>query len=605
MRAIVLSIVASALCAAPVWAADEVKVAGKVDAVTLYRGQALVTRVVSFDAPKGAVQLVVTDLPESVVPQSLHATAGKGVQVRAVRYRARARSEAPKAEVRALDDELKKLNESLRENAAYQQLHQQNEAYLDSLRGFVAPTVKTELAKGVLNADTLDKITGMMFDLRGELAKQKFDLAEDGRKSREKIELLLRKRRELTRTHSKTDREALVFIDKAAAGKGDLQLRYLVNNATWEPVYNLRSSPRRAKVNVEYAALARQMTGEDWSNVTLTLSAAVARMAADGPRLAPLRVPLVPKAGRYETRALEQATDANPKILGRQFQTMQRTFDRDEQIRLNWDMNAAANSFQGNELIVRPEDVYAVQGRLGGARPSLSANYKLEGRVSFASRRENQLIEIAQFDVPAEFYYQAAPLLSEYVFRYARLANNSKLALLAGRSNVYFDGDFVGTGAVPMVARGQKVVVGFGMDPQLRAWREFVSKKHSDEWIGGKRHTTLVYRLVLHNYSDKAVSVRVVDRTPVPTDQLKVEVVRSSNPLSKDPEYLRTRRPRGILRWELSVPAGAAAAKPRIIDYVYTLTYGKGLHIGLPQAAAADQEAVKKEFMEALSVGKM
>ena len=44
-------------------AADEKKVEarGKIESVTLYRGQALVTRLVELDAPQGLVELVVTD----------------------------------------------------------------------------------------------------------------------------------------------------------------------------------------------------------------------------------------------------------------------------------------------------------------------------------------------------------------------------------------------------------------------------------------------------------------------------------------------------------------------------------------------------------------
>jgi len=41
----------------------------------VYRGQALITRTVSFDAQAGAQEVTVTDLPEQIVPDSLYATA--------------------------------------------------------------------------------------------------------------------------------------------------------------------------------------------------------------------------------------------------------------------------------------------------------------------------------------------------------------------------------------------------------------------------------------------------------------------------------------------------------------------------------------------------
>ena len=47
---------------------------GSVESVTLYRGQALVTRVVPIDAPAGAVQLTVSGLPDAVIVRHLQPT---------------------------------------------------------------------------------------------------------------------------------------------------------------------------------------------------------------------------------------------------------------------------------------------------------------------------------------------------------------------------------------------------------------------------------------------------------------------------------------------------------------------------------------------------
>jgi hypothetical protein len=43
--------------------AKSIEAKGSIEAVTVYRGQALVTRVVEIDEPRGSVELVVTELP--------------------------------------------------------------------------------------------------------------------------------------------------------------------------------------------------------------------------------------------------------------------------------------------------------------------------------------------------------------------------------------------------------------------------------------------------------------------------------------------------------------------------------------------------------------
>ena len=62
--------------------AAPVRSAGKVELVTLYRGQALVTRAVPFEAPAGPVELLVGELPSQILPDSLYADGGKEIEIR-------------------------------------------------------------------------------------------------------------------------------------------------------------------------------------------------------------------------------------------------------------------------------------------------------------------------------------------------------------------------------------------------------------------------------------------------------------------------------------------------------------------------------------------
>src|SRR5262249_30006125 len=95
-----LSLTVSALTAMrPAMAQAPKNVASKIERVTVYRGQALVTRRVDLEAAKGPVEAVVPELPENIVPDSLFAEGGEGIEVRAVRFRSRAVGAEPREEV--------------------------------------------------------------------------------------------------------------------------------------------------------------------------------------------------------------------------------------------------------------------------------------------------------------------------------------------------------------------------------------------------------------------------------------------------------------------------------------------------------------------------
>ena len=94
-------------------AAEPVQIRGVIDEVTVYRGQALVSRAVKVEGA-GLSEILVTDLPEHVVPASLYAEAVGGAEVRSVRYRVRPVMQDVNEEVRKLDDQIRGLDDKLR-----------------------------------------------------------------------------------------------------------------------------------------------------------------------------------------------------------------------------------------------------------------------------------------------------------------------------------------------------------------------------------------------------------------------------------------------------------------------------------------------------------
>jgi hypothetical protein len=83
--------------------------ASRITAVTVYQGQALVTREVSVPEGDGTVELVVTPLPAQTVDSSLYTEGAEGLRVLSTRFRTRAVKEDTRQEVRAKEELLKNL----------------------------------------------------------------------------------------------------------------------------------------------------------------------------------------------------------------------------------------------------------------------------------------------------------------------------------------------------------------------------------------------------------------------------------------------------------------------------------------------------------------
>jgi hypothetical protein len=593
----------------PTFAAAPVE--GRVSAVTLYRGQAQVTRTVPIEGGAGRLEVVVSKLPEQIVPNSLFAEGGDGVEIRAVRFRTRAVGEEPREEVRKLGDEIVATQQELDLTTKRQALLVKRTEYLAKLEGFVAPTAQSDLTKGVLDAEALERLTTFSFTQLETIAKEEVELAQQARTLNERLELLNRQRNEITAGASQTVREAVLFIQKQAETPVEIRLSYLVNQCGWSPSYVMRSAADRKEVQVEYSALIQQLSGEDWNDVELTLSTASPTLSAAGPGLAPLHVMLATGEQVAALQAANGPASGEPnlqlpilnasksQVQGRISGLRTQRFEYSQAIgnadnfadvnRYSWSLNDVAGSYQLLELGC---SMNVLQGESfnDGNGPSLS--YSLGNGVSLASRTDQQMVRIMQTSVASQFYHTAAPVLTPHVYREAELKNTSEHDLLAGSMTAYLDGRFVGQGELPTVARGERFVVGFGADPQLRARRELVNRTESTQ--GGNRETRFEYRLVVENFGNEPTPVRIVDRLPHAEEGADIRDTRgkTSDQLSEDSRYLREERPMGILRWDIEVAADAAGETARLLTYDYGVEYDRKFVVSLP----ATKETLQQEF---------
>ena len=100
----------------------------------------------------------------------------------------------------------------------------------------------------------------------------------------EATEFATRELGELTAGSSRTERDAVIVVDKGEPA-GKVRLNYLVTAATWRPQYRFRAAAEKDPVQLEYLAAIEQQTGEDWTGVDMTLSTAQPQLNATPPEL--------------------------------------------------------------------------------------------------------------------------------------------------------------------------------------------------------------------------------------------------------------------------------------------------------------------------------
>jgi hypothetical protein len=582
--------------------ADPIQSRGSIDAVTVFRGQALVSRLVEIPGEAGLHELIITDLPEHVVPGSLFAESADGVEVRSVLYRQRPVTQDIREEVRKLDEQIQAVQDKLAAIGQKFALLAERKALIEKLEQFTAPTSALELTKGVLNPNSLKEMAGYLVDQRTAISEEDLKLDLEKRDLDAQLAQLQRERQQLAGASARTAREALLFVNKTNPN-GSVRLRYLVDQATWSPSYSVRAGADRTSVSVEYYASIQQLSGEDWGDVAMTLSTAMPSLVSKAPTLEALSLTLTPA----QQQQMAQYGQEEFERVQQELRQRKASFNSQRGNRnpapsqtgapTEAELDKSINDIACEEQVLEWASAGSVMKR-GERKPSefgdgLSVTYQLSGRTSLPSRSDRQLIQIASMPLQGEFYKVAIPVLTESIYEEAQIANSAGIVLLAGPVSTYLEGEFVGHGEIPTVAAGESFTLGFGIDSSLRIARELYDKVESQQ--GGNRIVDLTYRLTLENFGSAAANVRVLDRKPKSNgSDVKSTLVSAKPELSEDADYRKTKFKQGILRWDISVLAQANAGNATVIEYQLRLEYDKqmsitGIAMTTPELAVVPQ----------------
>ena len=240
----------------PVLGASELKTdGGKITKVTVYRGQALITREIQVDLPQGTAELVAGRLPEHIIPESLYAQTQNHLKILSVRYRERAVREDTREEVKALDHKIQTLELALNENTALTEHLASQWTLYENLKNFSLEAKKTDLNHGTLTYEPIKNLAEMIEAKGLEYLDKRLELERSQRDLKEELELAKRERIAMAAYASRTDREAVIYVQCTQPGPTCLELSYLVRHAQWQQQYNLRALPDDARVSVEYHAV--------------------------------------------------------------------------------------------------------------------------------------------------------------------------------------------------------------------------------------------------------------------------------------------------------------------------------------------------------------
>jgi uncharacterized protein (TIGR02231 family) len=518
--------------------------------VSVFPDRARVTRRGLLTLAAGTHSIEFANLPLVMQPDSVRAAGGGtaraallGVDVRRVFF-----DESPATEIQALEQQIEAL--TLQDKALLDQA-----AALNTQLGFIkdlADKSAEQLARGLAfgrvelgQGDNLLKFVQQQMDCT-QAALREIDPQRTGlARQIAKLNNDLNARRSARPSERYS---AFVEVDVAQAGELALELTYVVNNARWTALYDLRFDEAAASLQVGYLGQVTQNTGEDWLDTPLTLSTARPALAALKPELKPWYI-------QPEEPTLMMRSRGGPMLAAAPAPAPQMAM-----------LGAGAMP----EAAPPWEELAAPAARV---ESGASVTFKLAQTASVPSDNSPHKVNIAVISLSPQLDYLSVPKLAEAVYRRATVTNRSAYLLLPGQANLFVDGDFVGTLSIERVAPNEEFDLALGVDDRIVVTRELKAREVDKKIIGDRRRLRVAYEIEVRNLRNTAIDLDLRDQLPVSRhEQIKVKL-ETADPKPGELTELNE------LIWKLSLAANAK----QLVRFDFTIEHPAAMQVtGLP-----------------------
>lgn len=524
------------LVAAPVCHAGTIDAESRISAVTVFPDRAGVTRTAALELAPGVHTVKIGPLPSQVEAQSVTVKGSGKAQVTlyGVRIETRQLETAQDPKVVTLEEEIRTTERREQSLHALKRILQQEREYLASIKAASSEQIGKDLI--TKSPSATDAAALLAFLDEGFLKVEERDQAADV--DIEAVARLLDKLRrelaQLTQGQYRQETAALVDLEAHKGGAFTLEVGYRTPGASWQPWYEARTVSDGGRVELISYGQVRQRTGEDWTDVTVTLSTAKPAMSGTLPKLQPVFLaPWEP----VPVRARAPAAAAVDSLSQMAYNTAYKTLAEE---RLN---EGAAEPEQEATMAMAAMDT---QG------PAVT--YKLPKPETVPSDWQPHKMPIGSQSFQASLMYGTTPRLTPFAYLRARVKNTAGQFFLSGPVSVFLDGAFIATAALEQIAPDEEFDLYLGVDERVKVERRALKERVEVSLLPGLRGKTKStdheFLTTVENYTGRKIHVTVFDLVPVSQrEEIVVESVRQTPPnVEADIEQ----RP-GVFRWELDL----------------------------------------------------
>jgi len=555
--------------------------------VIVYEKGAMITRTIELEKLNNITEIVIDSLPKDITPKSLQANASEGLKILSVKYE---NLEEESLEIDAYN-EMKFTLTSLEDSIKYQQM------ILSSIESEIELIKKNNNfnTESGVNIESLTKATKLYKTQLRALQKEKFGINKVVNKLKDTIHKLQLSILALD-TQPFYNHRAIIKVENKGAINPKMELKYYSPNASWYSFYDLRISGTDQKENLDHKAYVSQNTGEDWTDVRLTLSNRKPNKSVIQKKITPYilqnnNVPIQDSYSHNNQKDFIHGTirdENNEPLIGANIvfenSTIGTITDIDGKFKIHNPYNqkflvCSYTGYQPKTIDVTNTsyiDIYlheevlldeiivvgSLQGKVAGIemnstemkekkqtrkaifiKEQKSLNLKsfaIDQKYSIPSDAEEYDVLLRNVEMPVEYYHSIFPSVEPIAYLNVGIPDWKTYNLFSGKVNLYLEGQYTGVSQLDIDEVRDTIWFSLGEDSGISIDRKPLKEYNKDYFFKNKKKELHAFEILISNNKTSSCSITITDQIPVSRNSdVKVKVIEKSDAkLEKHSGYL-------------------------------------------------------------------
>ncbi len=316
-----------------------------------------------------------------------------------------------------------------------------------------------------------------------------------------------------------------ITVQASLAATGKLDVSYLVSQAGWVPLYDLRSEIATSQVNLNYKANVYQNTGVSWDDVRLTISTNNPYQNKTLPSLHPWYIDYYAYQQQNYDKSKNMINNMNAGIVYEQ---------------------AESRGYTNQPVTTEDKDAMTSNQFVTVVEHMISAEFQIDLPYTIESNNEQHMVLIKNIDLKANYKYYTVPKLDRAAYLVAQISKLEDLQLVPAKANIFFDGSYIGETYLDPSSLNDTMNLSLGKDPNIIVKRTLLKQECKEKIVGNNVEKTFAYVIEIKNHKSTTIDIVIQDQVPITQNgEIIIEML--------DNDKAKYNQMTGLLEWNVKL----------------------------------------------------